>query len=101
MPCEELRFPNPWLCRVAQGSSPGKCALDIAFALIGGTKIPGHVTRQALAELFPAQGEHGQQRRLPVSIRVLNALFLPERPARSARFFRKAASLILGIDRTL
>lgn len=57
--------------------------------------------RQALAELFPAQAEHGQQRRLPVSVRVLNALFLPKRAAGSARFFRKAASLILGIDRTL
>ena len=33
MPCEELRFSNPWLCRVAEGSSPAKCALTSPSSL--------------------------------------------------------------------
>ena len=54
--------------------------------------------RQTLVELFPPQSEHGQQKRLPVPVRILSALFLPAHGERSRRFFRKAASRILGIN---
>lgn len=39
-PYQEIN-PHPRLCRVAQGSSPRKCVLDITFVLIDGAGNPG------------------------------------------------------------
>jgi MoaA/NifB/PqqE/SkfB family radical SAM enzyme len=54
--------------------------------------------RRALEELFPSQGEHGRPKRPPVPVRIMSALFLLTHSERSGRFFRKAASRILGIN---
>jgi hypothetical protein len=51
---EELRSPNPWLCRVAQGNSPETWALDIAFAFINAIETPTH------ADVLAAKRYDGQ-----------------------------------------
>lgn len=50
--CEEIQFPNPWLCEVAQGSFLPKCPLDIAFVIIGGTKTRALHSLAPVATLY-------------------------------------------------
>jgi len=54
--------------------------------------------RQALVQLFPAQGADGREARPPLPVRVLTSAFAPTAAGCASQFFRKAALRILRIN---
>jgi MoaA/NifB/PqqE/SkfB family radical SAM enzyme len=54
--------------------------------------------KQALVQLFPPGEGDGREAHLPVSVRILSALFMPSRGANGGGVFRKTALRLLRID---